>query len=115
MSWSPPGPPSPPPVPVPPPMPVAFAGDRADFFHLVKRGAGLELVTLGFYRFWLATDIRRHLWSHTEIGGGAAGYTGRGKELLIGLRRGLAILRPGCLVCFVGGPAAERAQAVRSF
>jgi len=28
---------------MPPPMPVAFAGDRADFFRLVKRGAGLEL------------------------------------------------------------------------
>jgi uncharacterized membrane protein YjgN (DUF898 family) len=93
MSWSPPGPPSPPPVPVPPPMPVAFAGDRADFFHLVKRGAGLELVTLGFYRFWLATDIRRHLWSHTEIDGDAAEYTGRAKELLIGFLIALAILR----------------------
>jgi hypothetical protein len=45
MSWTPPGPSSP---AVPPPMPVAFAGDRADFFHLVKRGAGLEFVTLGF-------------------------------------------------------------------
>ena len=31
---------------VPPPMPVAFSGSRSEFFDLVKRGAGLELVTL---------------------------------------------------------------------
>jgi uncharacterized membrane protein YjgN (DUF898 family) len=115
MSWSPPGPPSPPPVPVPPPMPVAFAGDRADFFHLVKRGAGLEFVTLGFYRFWLATDIRRHLWSHTEIDGDAAEYTGRAKELLIGFLVALAILVPVYLAYFLVGLEAERVKAFASF
>jgi uncharacterized membrane protein YjgN (DUF898 family) len=113
MSWTPPGPPSP--SPVPPPMPVAFAGDRADFFHLVKRGAGLELVTLGFYRFWLATDIRRHLWSHTEIDGDAAEYTGRAKELLIGFLVALAILGPVYLAYFLVGLEAERVKAFASF
>ena len=48
MSWPPQVPPPPPPSSVPPPMPVAFSGKRSEFFHLVKRGAGLELVTLGF-------------------------------------------------------------------
>ena len=71
MSWTPPGPPQLPPQPVPPPMPVAFSGSRNEFFRLVARGAGLELVTLGFYRFWLTTDIRRHLWSNTLIDGGS--------------------------------------------
>ena len=70
--------------PHPPPMPVSFSGDRGEFFGLVTRGAALELITVGFYRFWLATDIRRHLWSNTHIDGDAAEYTGRGKELLIG-------------------------------
>jgi uncharacterized membrane protein YjgN (DUF898 family) len=96
-------------------MPVAFAGDRADFFHLVKRGAGLELVTLGFYRFWLATDIRRHLWSHTEIDGDAAEYTGRAKELLIGFLIALAILMPVYLAYFLVGLEAERVKAFASF
>ena len=113
MSWPPPGPPSPPPGP--PPMPVAFAGDRADFFRLVQRGAGLELVTLGFYRFWLATDIRRHLWSHTEIDGDAAEYTGRGKELLIGFLVAMAILVPVYLAYFLAGLEAERFKAFGSF
>src|SRR5438876_924564 len=52
MSWTPLGPPQPPPAP--PPMPVGFSGGRSEFFHLVKRGAGLEFVTLGFYRFWMS-------------------------------------------------------------
>jgi len=55
-----------------PPVPVAFFGNRGDFFRLAARGAALELVTVGFYRFWLVTDIRRHLWSHTVVDGDAA-------------------------------------------
>lgn len=93
MSWPPQVPP-PQPSPVPPPMPVAFSGSRGEFFDLVKRGAALELVTLGFYRFWLLTDIRRYLWSNTVVDGDAAEYTGRGKELLIGFLVALAILVP---------------------
>ena len=113
MSWPPQVPP-PPPSPVPPPMPVAFSGSRGEFFHLVKRGAALELVTLGFYRFWLLTDIRRHLWSNTLVDGDAAEYTGRGKELLIGFLVALAILVPIYLGYFLIGLEAEHYQAFAS-
>ena len=49
---------------LPPPLPaaVSFSGERGEFRRLVMRGAVLELVTVGFYRFWLATDIRREIW-----------------------------------------------------
>jgi uncharacterized membrane protein YjgN (DUF898 family) len=114
MSWTPLGPPVPPPSPVPPPMPVAFSGSRGEFFHLVKRGAALELVTLGFYRFWLLTDIRRHLWSNTLVDGDAAEYTGRGKELLIGFLVALAILVPIYLGYLLIGLEAEHYQAFAS-
>jgi uncharacterized membrane protein YjgN (DUF898 family) len=113
MSWPPQVPPPPPPS-VPPPMPVAFYGKRRDFFELVKRGAGLEFVTLGFYRFWLLTDIRRHLWANTLVDGDAAEYTGRGKELLIGFLVALAILVPVYLGYFLVGLEAERWQAFAS-
>lgn len=113
MSWPPQVPP-PSPSPVPPPMPVAFSGSRGEFFDLVKRGAALELVTLGFYRFWLLTDIRRHLWSNTLVDGDAAEYTGRGKELLIGFLVALAILVPVYLGYFLIGLEAERVQAFAS-
>lgn len=102
-----------PPPPLPP-TPVSFYGDRGEFRRLVTRGAGLELVTVGFYRFWLATDIRRHLWSNTDIGDDAAEYTGRGKELLLGFLFALAILVPIYLVYFLIGLEAERAKAFAS-
>ncbi|WGR96025.1 YjgN family protein [Bradyrhizobium sp. ISRA443] len=112
MSWTPIGPPQP--EPIPPPMPVAFSGKRREFFHLIVRGAGLELVTVGFYRFWLATDIRRHLWSNTLVDGDGAEYTGRGKELLIGFLIALAILVPVYLAYFLAGLEAEHVKAFAS-
>ena len=114
FAWT---PTNPPPVPVPPPLPATpqFTGNRKGFFNLVARGAGLELVTLGFYRFWLLTDIRRHLWSNTVIDGDAAEYTGRGRELLIGFLIAMAILMPIYLGYFLIGIEAERWQALASF
>ena len=108
--------PWPPPV-SPPPIPdnrIVFSGVRSAFVRLVMRGALLELVTLGFYRFWLATDMRRHLWSNTAVGGDAAEYTGTAKELLIGFLFALAILAPIYLVYFLIGLEAERLQAFAS-
>jgi uncharacterized membrane protein YjgN (DUF898 family) len=99
---------------LPPPLPVAFIGDRGEFRRLVTRGAGLELITVGFYRFWLATDIRRHLWSNTIIDGDAAEYTGRARELLIGFLFALAILVPIYLAYFLVGLEVERFKAFAS-
>jgi uncharacterized membrane protein YjgN (DUF898 family) len=71
----------------------------------------LELVTLVFYRFWLATDMRRHLWSNTTVGGDAPEYTGTPKELLFGFLFAVAILLPVYAVYFLIGIEAERMQA----
>ena len=112
-----PPPPQPlPPAPGPPPLPARldFTGNRSGFLQMVTRGAGLELVTLGFYRFWLVTDIRRHLWSNTVIDGDAAEYTGRGRELLIGFLIALAILMPIYLGYFLISVEAEHLQAAAS-
>ena len=59
FAWTPLG--EPPPVPAPPPLPASleFTGDRKGFFGLASRGAGLELVTLGFYRFW---EFFKRIW-----------------------------------------------------
>ena len=93
---------------------VVFTGKRRDFFRLVRRGALLELITAGFYRFWLATDIRRALWSGTSIEGDPAEYTGTAKELLLGFLFALAILVPIYLIYFLIGIEAERAKAFAS-
>ena len=106
-----------PPAPPPPPPDVTrvgFPGRRSDFIRLVVRGAFLELVTLGFYRFWLATDMRRHLWSNTVVDGDAPEYIGTAKELLIGFLFALAIMAPIYLVYFLIGLEAERMQAFAS-
>ena len=99
---------------VPVSNPVVFLGRRSDFVRLVVRGALLELVTVGFYRFWLATDMRRHLWSGTSAEGDAPEYTGSAKELLIGFLFALAILAPIYLLYFLAGLEAERLQAFAS-
>src|SRR6476469_9264871 len=102
---------------VPPALPgsVSFFGERGEFRRLVTRGALLELITVGFYRFWLTTDIRRHLWSHTTVDDDSFEYTGRGKELLIGFLFALAILVPVYLAYFLISVEVARFKAFASF
>ncbi len=83
------------------PAPVGFYNDRRVFRRMVGRGALLEFVTVGFYRFWLANDMRRHLWSHTAVGGDTLEYTGTARELLIGFLFAVAILAPIYFIYFL--------------
>src|SRR5580693_7452080 len=92
-----------------------FSGDGGRFVRLLIRGGFLQLVTFGFYRFWLVTDIRRHLWSATSIDGDALEYIGRGRELLIGFLFAIAVLAPLFLLYFLAGVEAERFRAFASF
>src|SRR5229473_4234129 len=71
-----------------------FVGHGQVFWHLLVRGAVLLMFTLGIYRFWLTTDIRRFLWSNTELLGETFEYTGTARELLLGFVMAIAILVP---------------------
>src|SRR5882672_3563015 len=71
-----------------------FTGNERAFWRLLIRGAVLLLVTLGIYRFWLATDVRRFLWSNTEIAGDGLEYIGTARELLLGFLIAIALLVP---------------------
>jgi uncharacterized membrane protein YjgN (DUF898 family) len=44
----------------------------------------LNLVTLGFYRFWAKTNVRKHIWSSVHINDEPLEYTGTGMELFKG-------------------------------
>ena len=66
----------------------------------------LLLVTLGIYRFWLATDVRRFLWNNTEIAGDNLEYIGTARELLLGFLIAIALLVPIYAVFFLGAFAA---------
>src|ERR1700735_4924407 len=93
----------PPPLPEIPPLPralpqplpglVRFVGPEWAYWQLRINGAALLLVTLGIYRFWLMTDVRRFLWSNTEIAGETLEYDGLATELLLGFLFAIAILR----------------------
>lgn len=61
-----------------------FSGNGGRFLRLLFIGGLLQVVTAGFYRFRLLSDVRRHICSVTSVDGDALEYTGRGRELLIG-------------------------------
>ena len=44
----------------------------------------LMVLTLGIYRFWGKTRLRRYIWGNIEIMGDRLEYSGTGKELFIG-------------------------------
>src|SRR3954470_17392191 len=82
-------------APAPPPANgTRFLGNERAFWRLLIRGAALLFVTLGIYRFWLATDVRRFLWSNTEIAGDGLEYIGTARELLLGFLIAIALLVP---------------------
>jgi len=93
---------------------IDFVNEGGRFFRMLARGALLLLVTFGFYRFWLSTSIRRHLWSRTSVAGESLEYTGTGRELLIGFLFALAILVPIYVLYFLIGIEFERFQAFAS-
>ncbi|MBY6241362.1 DUF898 family protein [Methylosinus sp. Sm6] len=96
------------------PRPILFTGENGEFRRLVMRGALLEIVTAGFYRFWLATKMRRYLWSNTVIDGDALEYVGAARELLFGFFFALAIATPAYLLYFLVTMEAERYKAFAS-
>ncbi len=73
---------------------VRFIGPERDYWRIVVRGAILLMVTLGLYRFWLATDVRRFLWANTEIDGESLEYSGTALELLQGFLFAIALILP---------------------
>jgi uncharacterized membrane protein YjgN (DUF898 family) len=81
--------------------PVRFTGNGRVLLWLLIRGALLLAITLGIYRFWLATDVRRFLWVNTEVDGDSIEYAGTPLELLIGFLIAIAVLVPIYVGLFV--------------
>jgi uncharacterized membrane protein YjgN (DUF898 family) len=80
-----------------------FRGTGGEYGQLVLGGSLLSIITLGIYRFWFLTNMRRYLWSNTEIGQETLEYTGRGIELFLGFLIAIAILIPvAILLAFPG-------------
>jgi len=92
---------------------VRFLGRRRTYTRLLARGAALLLVSLGLYRFWLMTDVRRFLWASTEIDGETLEYAGTPIELVLGFLVAIAVLVPVYAGFFIAalelGPFGEMA------
>jgi len=83
------------------PARLRFTGNRGEYWRLMIRGAVLQAITLGIYRFWLFTDMRRFLWASTAVEDEAFEYTGTAVELLIGFLMAIGILIPVYALFFV--------------
>ena len=82
------------PVPAPP-----TDGNRLDYdgagdvaAKIAVTNSLLTLASLGVYRFWGKTRVRRYLWSRVSFLGDRVEYTGTGRELLLGFIAAIVVL-----------------------
>lgn len=61
-----------------------YAGRRGRLFRLALWTSLLTVLTLGIYRFWMKTRLRRYYWSAIRPGGQPLEYVGQPLEKLLG-------------------------------
>lgn len=91
---------SPPPLPntdLPPPVPTAavplrYSGTAEGLFPLALKCSLLTVLTLGIYRFWAKTHLRRYVWSNLTLAGDGLEYTGTGREKFLGFLVAVVVL-----------------------
>ena len=88
---------------------VKFDDNPDDLEKVVLNHGAISVLTVGFYRFWMKTWLRKLIWSKISVDGDALEYTGTAVELLLGTLIAVIILG-GYLMCFnlaisVGGLA----------
>ena len=71
---------------------VDFVGGRGALFGLAFRTGVLTVLTLGFYRFWMKTRLRRWYWSAIRPGGHPMEYVGDPFEKLLGFFIAVVVL-----------------------
>ncbi|MCT8331774.1 YjgN family protein [Albidovulum sediminis] len=71
---------------------VVYTGERRALFGLAFRTALLTVVTLGIYRFWAKTRIRKYIWSSVALDGDRLEYTGTGLEKFLGFLVAVVVL-----------------------
>ncbi|EBA06247.1 YjgN family protein [Sagittula stellata] len=65
-------------------MQLSYSGEKGALFKLAFKTGLLTVVTLGIYRFWQKTRIRKYIWSSVSAGGDTFEYTGTGMEKFLG-------------------------------
>jgi len=60
-----------------------YDGTLPELYRIYLVNLLLTIVTLGIWRFWAITRMRRYVWSRTSMGGNRFEYDGTGKQLFI--------------------------------
>ena len=71
---------------------AGYTGEKGPLFGLAFKTALLTLLTLGIYRFWAKTRIRKYIWSSIRLGGDTLEYTGTGLEKFLGFLVAVVVL-----------------------
>lgn len=71
---------------------VSYEGRGWPLFWLALKTLVLTVLTLGIYRFWMKTRLRRHYWSSVRINDEPLEYTGTAVELLLGFLLAMVVL-----------------------
>ena len=69
-----------------------YDGNIGDLYAVFILNLIFSMLTLGIYRFWAITKLRRYLWSHTRLEGSRLSYTGKGGELFLGFLLALVVI-----------------------
>ena len=71
---------------------AAYTGERMRLFWLALRSIVFTILTIGIYRFWMITKLRKHFLGSIQISGDPLEYTGRPLEKLLGFLIAMVIL-----------------------
>ncbi len=75
-----------------PPLKTDYAGRGGPMFRLALRTGLLTVLTLGIYRFWMKTRVRRYYWSAIRPGRQPLEFTGTPTEMLTGFLTAVVFL-----------------------
>lgn len=93
---------------------LGFDGKRASFMKVLVINGILTILTLGIYRFWAKTKVRRFFWSNIRFLDDPLEYTGTGGELFVGFLIVMAILFPlGLIYSAIGALAPPDIPAIQ--
>lgn len=69
-----------------------YTGRKGPMFRLALVSAILTVLTLGLYRFWMKTRLRRYYWSAIRPGGLPLEYVGEPMEKLLGFLTAVVVM-----------------------
>ncbi len=87
--------------------PFQYTGDGLELALLMLKNLFFTIITLGIYRPWATTNMRRYNWGHMTFLGDRANYTGTGGELFRGWVKLALLLMAGGLVVRIASAIVE--------